>query len=241
MRSAMLSAMADAGWLPDPSAAHELRYWDGSTWTEHVIDQGVTSTAPLAPTAAPPPPPPPSPPAVQPPPPSATQPAPSGRGGWKDKLRTAALQAADQGKKLGEQARTAVGEQRQRRTEQLRDDPGTLWFGQSVDVTSKATGMAKATYRITKDRVWIDSGLLGTRSESVPLWAIRDIDIRQSVLQRGSDIGDVVLRLEDPAYSVDQPAAFDLGGQAGSGTRAARSCWTTSRARTPCTTCSCRS
>jgi hypothetical protein len=28
--------MADAGWLPDPSGAHELRYWDGGTWTEHV-------------------------------------------------------------------------------------------------------------------------------------------------------------------------------------------------------------
>ena len=205
----MLSAMADAGWLADPSGAHELRYWDGSTWTEHVSDQGVTSTAPLATTAAPPPPPP-----AAPPPPVA----PSGRGGWKDKLRTAALQAADQGKKLGEQARTAVGEQQQRRTEQLRDDPSTLWFGQSVDVASKTTGVARATYRITKDRVWIDSGLLGTRSESVPLWAIRDIDIRQSVMQRGTDIGDVVLRLEDPGYSVDPAGTFDLGGQAGSGT-----------------------
>ena len=212
----MLSAMVDPGWLPDPLAAHDLRYWDGSTWTEHVSDQGATTVAPLPATA--PPPPPPSPSAAAPPPPPPATPGPSGRGGWKDKLKAAATQAADQGKKLGEQARTAAGEQQQRRTEQLRNDPGTLWFGQSVDVTSKATGMAKATYRITKDRVWIDSGLLGTKSESVPLWAIRDIDIRQSVLQRGTDIGDVVLRLEDQAYSVDQGNTFDLSGQAGSGT-----------------------
>lgn len=28
-------------WGPDPTARHELRYWDGSRWTEHVSDQGV--------------------------------------------------------------------------------------------------------------------------------------------------------------------------------------------------------
>jgi uncharacterized protein YxjI len=45
--------MSDAGWHPDPSGAHELRYFDGTQWTEHVSDRGVTSTAPLtAPGAA---------------------------------------------------------------------------------------------------------------------------------------------------------------------------------------------
>jgi hypothetical protein len=32
-----------ADWYPDPSGAHELRYWDGTDWTPHVSDQGVTS------------------------------------------------------------------------------------------------------------------------------------------------------------------------------------------------------
>lgn len=36
-----------AGWYPDPNHTHELRYWDGDTWTEHVSDQGVTSTSAL--------------------------------------------------------------------------------------------------------------------------------------------------------------------------------------------------
>ena len=36
-----------ADWHPDPTGRHELRYWDGSTWTEHVVDQGVQSTAPM--------------------------------------------------------------------------------------------------------------------------------------------------------------------------------------------------
>ncbi len=37
-----------ANWHPDPTDAHELRYWDGSQWTEHVSNNGVQSTAPLA-------------------------------------------------------------------------------------------------------------------------------------------------------------------------------------------------
>ena len=72
--------------------------------------------------------------------------------------------------------------------------------------------MSKALYRITKDRVWIDTGLLGVRSEQVPLWAVRDVDVRQSVLQRGKDVGDVVLHLEDPTLGVDSGNLMHMGG-----------------------------
>src|SRR5262249_19562989 len=33
-----------AGWHPDPRGRHELRYWDGNAWTEHVSDAGKTGT-----------------------------------------------------------------------------------------------------------------------------------------------------------------------------------------------------
>jgi hypothetical protein len=36
-----------AGWLADPSGRHDLRYWDGSTWTATVSDGGQTSTDPM--------------------------------------------------------------------------------------------------------------------------------------------------------------------------------------------------
>ena len=36
-------------WHPDPTGRHELRYWDGSTWTDHVADQGNQSVDPLIP------------------------------------------------------------------------------------------------------------------------------------------------------------------------------------------------
>jgi Protein of unknown function (DUF2510) len=35
---------APAGqWMPDPSGGHQLRWWDGSAWTQHVSDNGVAS------------------------------------------------------------------------------------------------------------------------------------------------------------------------------------------------------
>ncbi|UNX56656.1 AIM24 family protein (plasmid) [Georgenia sp. TF02-10] len=41
--------MTAAAWHPDPTGRHELRYWDGTQWTEHVSDGGVQSVSPLAP------------------------------------------------------------------------------------------------------------------------------------------------------------------------------------------------
>jgi uncharacterized protein YxjI len=36
-------AESPAGWHPDPQGRHELRYWDGAKWTDHVSDAGVTA------------------------------------------------------------------------------------------------------------------------------------------------------------------------------------------------------
>lgn len=192
--------MPEASWLPDPSGAHELRYWSGLGWTEHVSDRGTQGQDP-PPAELPPPFD-----AVVPPPPVPAA-APAGKLGWKDRLK----QVADQGRALADQGKQKLAEQHAKRTEQWADDPATLWFGESRNAATSATGVATARYRITKDRVWVESGLLGTRTESVPLWAIRDMDVRQAVWQRGKDIGDVVLDLEDPAYGTNQDA-FTLTG-----------------------------
>ncbi|WP_323793226.1 AIM24 family protein [Nocardioides sp.] len=40
-------------WHPDPTGRHELRYWDGSIWTDHVANQGVQAMDPLMPQAEP--------------------------------------------------------------------------------------------------------------------------------------------------------------------------------------------
>jgi len=39
--------MSAPGWHPDPSGAHELRYFDGVAWTDHVSDRGAVGVDPL--------------------------------------------------------------------------------------------------------------------------------------------------------------------------------------------------
>lgn len=41
-----------ADWYPDPSGAHELRYWDGERWTDGVTDGDVVGRDPLDPAGA---------------------------------------------------------------------------------------------------------------------------------------------------------------------------------------------
>ena len=80
--------MADAGWYPDPRGRHEHRYFDGTTWTDHVADDGrgamdpvnapsPPSGPPVAPSADAPPPPPGASPTSIGFPPSATGPPPT--------------------------------------------------------------------------------------------------------------------------------------------------------------------
>ena len=38
-----------ANWYPDPMGRHQLRYWDGNAWTEHVTTNGVQGVDPLQP------------------------------------------------------------------------------------------------------------------------------------------------------------------------------------------------
>ena len=37
-----------AGWFADTSSRHQLRYWDGSRWTERVADNGKSNVDPVA-------------------------------------------------------------------------------------------------------------------------------------------------------------------------------------------------
>jgi hypothetical protein len=38
--------LSPAGWFADPSARHELRYWDGMRWSDHVSNAGVSAVDP---------------------------------------------------------------------------------------------------------------------------------------------------------------------------------------------------
>ena len=144
---------------------------------------------------------------------------------------------------MAEQGKQKVAEQQSKRNEQWANDPNTLWFGESKGAATSAMGVSKARYRITRDRVWIESGLLGTKTENVPLWSVKDIDVRQAVWQRDKDIGDVVLTLEDAVVRGRAHRMFSMTGMAdppaaATGRRRARWSWTTSRTPTASSTSS---
>ena len=42
-----VTAVAVAGWHPDPMGRAEQRYWDGTAWTDHVSTAGVPAVDPL--------------------------------------------------------------------------------------------------------------------------------------------------------------------------------------------------
>lgn len=174
-----------AAWRPDPFGRHELRYWDGSAWTQHVSDAGVQGSDEPVPNDPDAPPPPPAP---------ATPTA--GKGSWKDKLKSAAQQAAVQGKELAEKGKAMAAEQQAARAAAAAADPNNVWVGEKKSMGTSAIGMASVRYRITRDKVYVDSGLLGTSSEQVPLYAVHDIDVRQNLMQQPKNIGDVVLHLD---------------------------------------------
>jgi hypothetical protein len=43
----MAAMSTPAAWHPDPTQRHQMRYWDGATWTDQVSDNGVTTTDPI--------------------------------------------------------------------------------------------------------------------------------------------------------------------------------------------------
>ena len=45
--------MAAAGWFADPAGRHEVRFYDGTAWTDQVADNGLRSQEPLSTAYAP--------------------------------------------------------------------------------------------------------------------------------------------------------------------------------------------
>ena len=194
-----------ACWEADPYGRHQLRYWNGEAWTEHVSDDGSTAIDPPGPEPLPPPA------GAVPPPPAAgarpAAPATSG-GSWKDRLKQAAQQAVEQGKELGDKAKAAVAEQQAKRADAAASDPDTVWVGQRRSAAANV-GVVAATYRITRDAIYLDAGVLASTSNQVPLWAVRDVDVRQSITQKGKNVGDVIVHLGHPRFYGEPQVTLD--------------------------------
>lgn len=79
----------------------------------------------------------------------------------------------------------------------------TIWQGERKTMTSSATGgkVVSARYRITNQKIYFDAGLVSSKSEQVPLWAVRDIDVKQSMTQKARHVGDVIVKVQHSEYT----------------------------------------
>ncbi len=70
-----------------------------------------------------------------------------------------------------------------------------LWAGESKDLTSAASGgrLVKNSYKVTTDFIYVDSGLMSSSSEQIPLWAVRDVDVKQSMIQKARGLFTVTV------------------------------------------------
>ena len=73
-----------------------------------------------------------------------------------------------------------------------------IWEGESKSLTSMASGgkIVTAKYKVTTDYVYLDTGFLSSKGEQIPMWAIRDCDVKQSLVQRARGISNLTLMCE---------------------------------------------
>jgi hypothetical protein len=78
-----------------------------------------------------------------------------------------------------------------------------LWEGEAKSITAAATGgkVVSLRYRVTTEFVYVNAGILSSKEEQVPLWAIRDVDVSQSIIQKARGVGDLRIRLEANDYT----------------------------------------
>jgi hypothetical protein len=69
----------------------------------------------------------------------------------------------------------------------------TIWEGESRNVTARATGgRFTLHYRLTTHFLYFETGgITGTRQEQIPLIAIQDVDVAQTLLQKSQKVGSL--------------------------------------------------
>ena len=77
------------------------------------------------------------------------------------------------------------------------DDGDVLWSAARKTMTPAAPGgrVATARYRLTKSHLIFEAGLMSTTEERVPLWALGEIDVEQSMTQKARNVGAISIRL----------------------------------------------
>ncbi len=83
------------------------------------------------------------------------------------------------------------------------DEEAAVWEGASSDMMSAASSgrLSSCRYRLTTKSLYFDEGLLSSNSQQVPLWAVRDIDVKQGMVQKMRGVGTVIVHVEHSDYT----------------------------------------
>jgi len=73
-----------------------------------------------------------------------------------------------------------------------------IWSGESKSLTNIASGgkISTAKYTINDDYIFVESGILSSKGEQFPMWAVRDVDFMQSLIQKTRKVSTIRIRFE---------------------------------------------
>lgn len=76
------------------------------------------------------------------------------------------------------------------------DEETTLWEGQPSGIAGKMKSAAKINstkYKITNQRIIVESGLIGKRQEEVELGRVKDYKVNQTLTEKLQNIGSIIV------------------------------------------------
>jgi uncharacterized membrane protein YdbT with pleckstrin-like domain len=81
----------------------------------------------------------------------------------------------------------------------------TIWETKAKSLAWMATGgkITTAKYRLTTRALYFERGTLRTDAQQIPLWAIRDIDLTQSLTQKARGVGSLVVHTDREAVRLE--------------------------------------
>lgn len=73
-------------------------------------------------------------------------------------------------------------------------DPDAIWEA----VGKPVTGIGAGKYKLTAQYLFFEKGTLRTDSQQVPVSALLDVDVRQSMTQKARGVGTVIVHIQRP-------------------------------------------
>jgi hypothetical protein len=70
-----------------------------------------------------------------------------------------------------------------------------LWTGKTIDMATGGS-WSPSHFRLTTRSLFFAHGRLGSVEKSVPLWAVREVTVARSLIDKARNVGDLVVKVE---------------------------------------------